>query len=465
MTLDPRSFSSRPGAARRTLTIGLVMVITLAAFEALATATVMPAARDDLGGTAIYGWAFSGFLLASLVGIAFAGEQSDRHGPARPFVLGLVFFSAGLTIAGFAVSMPMLIAGRIVQGLGAGVIPPIAYVAVGRGYTEAGRPRVLALFATAWVVPGLIGPGIAGAAAEFATWRLAFLGILPLVGLAFLLVAPSLKALGGGTGVVAPSRVPRAIQLSLGAALIIGGLTYRSPWLTPPLIVAGALLAIPAGRSLLPQGIGRARPGLPATVLGLGALNLAFFGADAFVPFLLTEVRGQSTLFAGLVITSTTVSWTAGSWIVERRASRWPRRSTIRWGQSFVAVGCLGFLALAWEAPVWTSIPIWMVAGLGMGLAYPSYSLLLLAAAKPEEIGAISASAKLMEALSAAAGAGVVGALVAAGDAGDWLSGALALGLVFMGVVALAGVPLSFRLTAVPATITSEPELSAAAAG
>jgi hypothetical protein len=67
---------------RRPLTVGLVLIVTLVAFEALAVATVMPAAERDLGGLRLYGWAFSGFLLASLVGITWAGEEADRHGPA-----------------------------------------------------------------------------------------------------------------------------------------------------------------------------------------------------------------------------------------------------------------------------------------------------------------------------------------------------------------------------------------------
>ncbi|MGH2609538.1 MAG: MFS transporter, partial [Tepidiformaceae bacterium] len=154
-------------ADRGALTTGLVMMITVAAFEALAVATVMPAVKDDLGGVALYGWAFSAFLLASLVGITFAGEQADRHGPARPFAIGLALFAVGLAIGGLAPAMWVLVIGRAIQGLGAGVIPPVAYVAVARAYPDEARPRMFALFATAWVVPGLVGPGLAGVTAEY----------------------------------------------------------------------------------------------------------------------------------------------------------------------------------------------------------------------------------------------------------------------------------------------------------
>ena len=80
---------------RRRLTVGLVLTITLVAFESLAIATVMPTVQEDLGGLALYGWVFSGFFLASLAGIVVTGVLSDRRGPAVPFTAGLVLFAAG----------------------------------------------------------------------------------------------------------------------------------------------------------------------------------------------------------------------------------------------------------------------------------------------------------------------------------------------------------------------------------
>ncbi len=444
--------------ARRPLTIGLVMMITVAAFEALGTATVMPAVKDDLGGVALYGFAFSAYLLASLVGIAFAGEQADRHGPARPYAVGLLMFSAGLVIAGFAPAMWVLVIGRTVQGLGAGVIPPVAYVTVGRAYPEEERPRMLALFATAWVVPGLVGPGLAGAAAEYLTWRIVFLGILPLVGAATLLTLPNLRRIGPPAEEPAngPSKIPRAIQLAVGAGLVLGGPAVGTPWLAVLLMVPGAVIAVPALRELLPNGTFRASRGLPSLVLGVGALNLAFFGVDAFVPLMLTEVRGQSTVVAGLVVTSATLSWSAGSWLVERRAKHNDPRVLARIGFALLVTGTLGLLAALFDAvPVAWAVVTWGVAGLGIGMAYPSFSLILLSVAAESEVGAVTASTKLSESLSAAIGAGAAGALVAIGDAGGWLPGSLALAFVLMAVAAFGGATLTQRL---PARRTAELE-------
>ncbi|HEX6029882.1 MAG TPA: MFS transporter [Tepidiformaceae bacterium] len=453
---------------RGPLTAGLVMVITLAAFEALATATVMPAVKDDLGGVALYGWAFSAFLLASLVGITFAGEQADRHGPARPYAVGLALFATGLTIAGLAPAMWVLVIGRAVQGLGAGVIPPVAYVAVGRAYPEEARARIFALFATAWVVPGLVGPGLAGVTAEYLSWRLVFLAILPLVAAAALLVLPTLRKLGPPEVApkAAPSGVPMAALLAVGFGAVLASFTLASPWFTPPLLLAGVVLAIPAVRRLMPAGTFKAGRGLPSTVLGIGALNLAFFGTDAFVPFMLTEVRDQSTVFVGAIFTASTLFWTAGTWVVERSKDRVSRQTFVGAGLILVAAGTLGQIAvLSQDVPVIFAGVTWSIGAFGIGIAYPSLSLLLLAQAPKGSEGTVTSSAKLAEALAAAVGAGVVGAIVNAGESAGAVSGSLAVSFVLMASVALVAVLLADRLPKRGTSIAAERIPAATPAG
>ena len=105
-------------ADRRALTIGLILTITLVAFEALAVSTVMPIVAAELGGFELYGWVFSAFFLGSLIGIVVVGGLIDRGGLAVPFVAGLGLFAAGLLIGGLAPSMPVLVAARLIQEIG-----------------------------------------------------------------------------------------------------------------------------------------------------------------------------------------------------------------------------------------------------------------------------------------------------------------------------------------------------------
>ena len=408
--------------ARRGLTIGLVLTITLVAFEAVAVITILPAIKDDLHGIRLYGWVTSAFQLGVLVGIVVAGGQADRRGPAPPFVAGVLVFVAGLTIGGLAPSMPVLVVARGLQGLGAGAVPAVAYAAIGRSYPESLRPRVFAVLSTAWVVPGLIGPALSALVAGHFGWRVVFLGLLPLVLAAAALAWPSLRRLGPpAEPLVQRGRLPRAVGVATGAGLVLAGLTSRSPLAGALLVAAGLTVGVVPLRGLVPPGTLAARAGLPVTVLSRGLLTFAFFGADTYVPLAITSVRGQSTAVASLAVTAATLAWTAGSWVQERRAADWPGRRLIRAGLLIVAAG-IACQAAALSPAVSLAVGVagWAVGGFGIGLAYSPISLIVLGEAPSGQEGVASASLQLAENLGVALGAGLGGVLVAAGAAAGW---------------------------------------------
>ena len=226
---------------RRVLTAGLVLTITFVGFESLAVATVLPDVRRDLGGVALYGWVFSAFMLGSLVGIVVAGSRSDAMGPARPFVVSLALFCIGLAAGGFAPSMIVLVVARFVQGLGGGAIAPIAYLAIGRAYPPSVQPRVFAILSSAWVLPGLIGPAIAGAVGDHASWRFVFLGLLPLVVPAGLVtLRPLMRIPPHHDENRVPARLTDAIAVAAGTGLVLAGASLHVIYATVPLALAGA---------------------------------------------------------------------------------------------------------------------------------------------------------------------------------------------------------------------------------
>ncbi|MGE0599306.1 MAG: MFS transporter [Dehalococcoidia bacterium] len=447
MSRDPDS--SILSGDRAGLTVGLLMAITIVAFEALAVGTVVPRAEEDLGHLELYGWVFSGFLLASVVGIAWSGEQADQHGPGRPLAIGMTLFAIGLTIAGLAPTMHVLVLGRVIQGLGGGALPAVVYVVIGRGYPESLRPRMLAMLATAWVVPGFIGPAIGGAVAEWISWRATFLMIVPLLPLAALLTLPALFRLGPPPpSEKAPSRLPTALTLTFGAGLALAGIATGSVLFGAPLVVVGLVVGFPALKKLLPPGTLRAQPGVPAAIGGNGFLNMAFFSADAFIPYLLTTHRGYSTLVAGLALTSATISWTAGSWIQERLATRTTRAARAGVGSAILTVGVAATtIALIDAVPGGLVAVTWAIAGLGIGLTYPTFSLEMLAGTPPGREGEVSSAMKLTETLSAAAGVGVAGGIVAAGEAGGWEGPAIAGVFILAAVAGVMTMLIASRLS------------------
>ncbi len=409
---------------RRALTVGLVLTITLVAFEALAVSTVLPIVAHELGDLELYGWVFTSFFLGSLIGIAVVGGAIDRRGLGLPFGTGLGLFAIGLVVGGLAPSMPVLVGARFIQGLGAGTIAPIAYVAIGRTLPERLRPRMFATLSTAWVLPGVIGPALAGVIGEYLGWRYVFLGLLPLIAVAGLLTIRAISDVPAGeakidaeaaAGSMARRRLPNALLVAAGAGLITLGLSTGEPLPTVGLVALGLVAGIPAIRRLTPAGTLTARPILPAAVLLRGVMTFAFFSVDAYVSLTLESYRGLSAIAAGVVLTAATVSWTSGSWIQARGSDRWPAARFVRAGFVVTTVGLAAFLlVLIPEVPVWVAIPTFAVAGLGMGLGYAPLSLIVLREAPLDAQGASTSALSLFDTLGTALGTGVSGAIIAA---------------------------------------------------
>ena len=411
---------------RRALTGGLVLTITLVAFESLAVATILPDVEDDLGGLGLYGWVFSAFFLGSLVGVVVAGQTTDRRGPAAAYLLGLGLFVAGLLAGGLAPSMLVLVVARFVQGLGAGAVPATAYASIGRAYPARLRPRVFATMSTAWVVPGLLGPGASSAIAHAVGWRWVFLGLVPLALVAGAIALRPLRPLDvvpdpDAAADHPPSRLPAAIRVAAGAGLVLAGLSADTVLLAVPLVVAGVVLGTRPLLGLVPSGTMRAAPGLPAAVAVRGILTFAFFGADAYLPLAITDARGSSTLVAGLTLTASALTWTAGSWVQERFVQRVGADRFVSVGHAVLLVGiALAGLAL-WDAvPLAVFVAAWTVAGFGIGMAYSPISLVVLSEAPPGQEGAASAAMQLTDLLGIALGTGVGGAAVGLGDVLGW---------------------------------------------
>jgi MFS family permease len=434
-------------AQHRALTAGIVSTIVFVATETLAVTTVMPLVRDDLPGDPFYGWVFSAFFLGSVLGVSLSGPAADRYGLARPYAVGVALFVAGLVLGGLAPHLGVLALARAIQGLGAGAIPPVTYAAIGRGYPVELRPRMFAVISTAWVVPGLVGPGLAGIVGDHVGWRWVFLGLVPLVGVSASLSLPRLRPHGPGS---APpdARFRGALRVAVGAALVLSGLGLGHPLALVGLVVAGVVIGLPALREVLPPGTLVARRGLPATVLSRGLLTWAFFGTDAFMPLALTEVRGTSATVAGLVVTAGAISWTTGSWIQERTSARVSTERLAQTGLVVLLVG-IGLAALVlWDAiPVAAAPFLWLAAGLGIGLTHSPLSIMTLHQAPPGGEGGASASLQLADTLGIAMGTGIGGAIVAVGERGDGVTtGIMAATFGAAAVAAAVGVVVSRRL-------------------
>jgi MFS family permease len=437
---------------RRLLTAGLILLVTFVAAEALAVGTVMPLVERDLGDLALYGWVITGFFMGNLVGIVVTGRMCDRLRPVVPFTIGVGLFVVGLIIAGLAPSMLLLVGARVLQGLGAGALPTVAYVLIGRQYPTEARPRMFALLSTAWVVPSLVGPAAAAVVGQHFGWQWVFLGLVPVVlvcgAVTFSSVARVPLIVRADDDQNGGAQLRDALLVAAGAGLTLAGLDQTSLVIGVPMTVVGAVVGLLAFRRLTPPGTLRARPGLPAAVLVRGILTFSFFQVDAYVTLTVTTVRGAGTLLAGAALTASSCFWTAGSWIQERRVNRDGPRRLVAGGFLLVAAG-IGLLIVTLHpaVPIGLAIAAWGIGGLGIGMAYSPLAVVVLAEAEMGREGAATASLQLADVLGVILGTGFGGVVIAIGHrAGHTPGPALVIVFAVALVSSLIGAALCRRL-------------------
>ncbi|MFI6456083.1 MFS transporter [Streptosporangium amethystogenes] len=404
-------------ARHRALTVGMVALISLVAFEYLAVATAMPVVADELDGHALYGLAFSGAMAAGVIATVLGGRWGDVRGPVAPLWAGVALFAAGLVVAGAAPTMDVFVVGRFVQGFGGGVFQVAMYVLVSRVYPAEIHPRVFSIFATAWVVPSMVGPVITGLVVEYAGWRWVFIGVTVLLLPAALLLwrglaaAPMSDRPRTGPRSSIARRLGWAVLVAVGAALMQYGGAARGAGFV--LLVVGLATLVAALPRLLPEGTLRAARGLPSVISLRGIAAGAAIGGEAFLPLMLNQERGLSLTMAGLTLTGGALSWSFGSWVVGRRS--FDRVLVLRCGSVLIAVGLvlMGLTVFA-VVPVATAFLGEIVLGLGMGIVYPTLSVLVLELSPPGEEGENSASLGVAESVYTVVAVAVAGALLAA---------------------------------------------------
>ncbi|MFF8872996.1 MFS transporter [Streptomyces massasporeus] len=436
------------GAAYRALSVGIVSVVLLIAFEATAVGTAMPVAARELDGVSLYAFAFSGYFTTSLFGMVLSGQWSDRRGPLGPLTTGIASFGAGLLLSGTAGTMWVFILGRAVQGFGGGLVIVALYVVVGRAYPERLRPAIMAAFAASWVLPSIVGPLAAGTVTEQLGWRWVFVGIPVLVVFPLALALPQIRRRASGpaqhttaesaaaqgadlpvpaertavadrpvtpdpagtTDRPAPLAGPpatfdrRRIRLALGISLGAGLLQYAAQDLRPLSLLPGAVgvaLLVPAVLGLLPRGTYRAARGLPSVVLLRGVAAGSFIAAESFVPLMLVTQRGLSPTLAGFSLAAGGGTWALGSWVQSRSRVEPYRERLTTVGMLLVAAAVAAAPSVLIESvPVWTLAVAWAFGCFGMGLVISSTSVLLLKLSAPEEAGTNSAALQISDGLS-----------------------------------------------------------------
>jgi MFS family permease len=408
--------TAEPGILRRPYlltTLGSWSLVFLAAFESLAVTTIMPVITADLHGRSLYALAFSATLAAGVLGTVTAGSWSDRRGPTVPLLVSIAIFTLGLAAAGTASSMQIFVAGRFLQGLGAGGETVALYVLIAKVYPPHLHTRLFGANAAAWVLPSLIGPFVAGVVADALSWHWVFFGVIVLVVAATAMIAPAVRGVTAEPVEGRPGEIRRVLAATAVAVAVVA-LSYG--WFIEVVAPVAIAMIVIAVRPLVPAGTYRARRGLPATVLLCAVAGAAFFGTEVYLPLLLHVRYGLATWLSGFALTAAAISWALASNVQGRYSERISGPAAIGAGGLLLAGGVLiELVTVAFTLPPAVAILGWFVAGGGMGTLYPRVSAVVLSLSTPGEEGVNVAARTISESVGGAVALAVTG-LIFGGD-------------------------------------------------
>ena len=407
----------------RRLSTGIVALVSVFGFEGIAIAAVMPVAATDLNAISNYAVTFTSFTMASLLGMSFAGLWANKLGLAKVVIFAIATLAIGSLVAGFAPNLAVLTIGRSLQGFALGLDLVTMYVVIGRMYPEALRAKALGMLAAAWVVPGLIGPGLAGLLVEISSWRMTFWIVPLLLVIPTMLLIPELKKLPLVPSPARPDARKQvvAVLVAIAAlALFQGGASHVGRWPTLNIVlIAIVSLSFAAWTTtvLMPKGFLRIAPGIPAVAGMRGVVAGAFFAAEIYVPLALQEIRGVSVALSGGVLTAATITWFAGSWLQGSHRLKLSREQILVIGVLMTTLG-IALIPIAVFVPNSIGMAallaslVWGVSAFGMGICFPTLGVLMLDKSLEAEHARNSASLQMSDSFGVIIATALAGSLL-----------------------------------------------------
>ncbi|QAY71934.1 MFS transporter [Xylanimonas protaetiae] len=385
----------------------------LVALDATIIATASSTIARELGSFNQLPWLFSSYLLAQAVSTPVYGRLADIVGRKRLMLVGIGLFFVGSAVAGAAPTMGMLIAGRAIQGLGAGAVMPVSMTITSDIYTLEERAQTQGYLASVWGISSVVGPTLGGVFSQFVSWRWIFWVNLPLAVVAAVTLAVRYRE-SQQSSHREPIDYLGAVLLSGGSTLLLLGLSETAwPWYAG----AAVLLAAFVVRSrttrfpILDLTILRRRVIGASTTVSL-LVGVVVVGLSTYVPIYAQEVLGFGALLAGFALAALTIGWPISASQAGKVYLRLGFRVTAVIGSTLVLAGSALTLLLGPTTPLVLVAVFCFVIGAGMGLTAVPTLIAAQAAAGPTERGAVTGTNMFARSIGSAVGVAVLGAIV-----------------------------------------------------
>ncbi len=402
--------------------LGAVMLsVSLVALDTTILATAVPSIVQDLGGFSQFPWLFSIYLLTQAVTVPLYGKFADVVGRKPIMMVGIGIFLLGSVLCGIAWSMPVLIAARAIQGIGAGAIQPISMTMIGDMYTVEERARVQGYVASVWAMAAVLGPSLGGLFSEYLSWRWIFFVNVPLG----LLAAVVLKR-------QFPEQVDRrrhsidylgAALLTVSCSLIILGLLeggvawgWTSPTSVAIFVVGFGLLALflrveqRAAEPVLPLWVFRHRVLVGGNLTAV-AVGVLLIGLSSYIPTYAQGVLRTGPIEAGFALATLTIGWPIAATLSGRFYTSIGFRDTALIGIVFVVAGSAMTALLGPDEPLWRIAAAMFVTGIGLGLCTSPTLVAVQSAVEWDRRGVVTGTNMFARSIGSALGAAALGGL------------------------------------------------------
>jgi EmrB/QacA subfamily drug resistance transporter len=409
-----------PVRSRRTLILVACMMATAtAAIEATVVATAMPTIVADLHGADLYSWVFSAYMLTQAVTIPIYGRLADQYGRRRVFTAGTALFLIGSALCGWASGMVSLILFRALQGVGAGVVQPIAYTIVGDIYTPAERARLQGMLSGVFGAAAIVGPTLGALLVAAGSWRFVFWINLPFSATAIIMILTFLHE--------SPSLARHKLDFMGALLLVLGiGAVFLAADRGQQMGVVGFALMSAVGiaslAALVHQESRASEPLLPlhlwknrlVVLVSLGSFTVGavIMIVLAFLPSFMQASMGLGTNAAGVVLGIVMVIWVLGNVTSGQIIVHVPYRVTACAGSIAIMAGSCLLLILSPLPSVFHVILGASIVGAGLGFCTTTQIVSVQAVVTYDERGSATSSAMFMRFLGQAVGAAAAGAIL-----------------------------------------------------
>ncbi|MEJ5102324.1 MFS transporter [Chryseobacterium sp. MYb328] len=409
-------FSNGNGIKAITLALGVMLHAT----NVYLATTVMPSIIKEIGGLEYYAWNTTLFVVASVIGSVVSANRISKLGPRKSYQMAIIIFSTGTLICSLASSMPILLLGRFVQGLGGGLLFALSYAMIRIVFTESLWPRAMALISGMWGIAAFSGPFIGGIFAEHHEWRWAF-GVLLIICLAILIIASVILPDKKSENIIPAVPILKLLLLVLASFSVSAGSIFENIWAN----VAGVVLALfflyivkikeikGSGIQLLPSGSYQLSSSLGKVYIVMSLLTIAT-SIEIFVPYFVQILNGFTPIQSGYLTVLIAIGWTLSSLLFSGVKSQFSYRLILT-GCMIMLIGLIGLTLISFPINIMPTPKLvlncmfLLAIGIGIGAGWPHLLTKVFSLAPKGEEELASTSVTTVQLIATAFGAAFAG--------------------------------------------------------